>query len=737
VREVKDILLKVAKAYPNDSARGIARLDPNALLTLRLSPGDIIEIEGKRVTAAKVWRADRQDWSQDYIRIDGFIRQNAGVGIGDRVKVRKAKFSDAQRIVLAPPSGSHMQYGDEAADTIRRQTLKRPVVSGDILPIMSSGTHPFAGRMEAVPLVVTETHPGDVVVICEHTEIHLLEKPSKSIRSVRATGTTYENVGGLRAEVQRVREMIELPMKHPEVFQKLGIEPPKGVLLYGPPGTGKTLIAKAVANESGANFFSIAGPEIMSKYYGESEQRLREIFDEAQKAAPSIVFIDEIDSIAPKRGEVTGEVERRVVAQLLAMMDGLKERGQVVVIGATNREEAIDPALRRPGRFDREIEIGVPDRAGRIEILQIHMHNMPIQEDVGLESLADRMHGFVGADINALCKEAAMRALRRYLPDLTTEDEIPAEIIENMQVQREDFEEALKEIEPSSMREVLVEVPRVSWTDLGGLGMLKQELVEAVEWPLKNPEKFRKMGIRPPKGILLYGPPGTGKTMIAQAVATETAANFISVRGPQMLSKWVGESEKAIREIFRKARQVSPAIIFFDELDSIAPMRGTDEGSHTMERVVNQLLAELDGLEALKDVVVIGATNRPDILDPALLRSGRFDRMLLVGPPDKLGRHEILKIHTAMMPKGEDVSLEELAELTEGYVGSDLDSLCREAAMLALREDGAKVDMNHFREALKKVRPSLEENMVSYYERISERFKGGIRVDPPSLIGYR
>jgi transitional endoplasmic reticulum ATPase len=737
VREVKDILLKVAKAYPNDSARGIARLDPNALLTLRLSPGDIIEIEGKRVTAAKVWRADRQDWSQDYIRIDGFIRQNAGVGIGDRVKIRKAKFSDAQRIVLAPPSGSHMHYGDEAADMIRRQTLKRPVVSGDILPIMSSGTHPFAGRMEAVPLVVTETHPGDVVVICEHTEIHLLEKPAKSIRSVKATGTTYENVGGLRSEVQRVREMIELPMKHPEVFQKLGIEPPKGVLLYGPPGTGKTLIAKAVANESGANFFSIAGPEIMSKYYGESEQRLREIFDEAQKAAPSIVFIDEIDSIAPKRGEVTGEVERRVVAQLLAMMDGLKERGQVVVIGATNREEAIDPALRRPGRFDREIEIGVPDRAGRIEILQIHMHNMPIQEDVGLESLAERMHGFVGADINALCKEAAMRALRRYLPDLTTEDEIPAEIIENMQVQREDFEEALKEIEPSSMREVLVEVPRVSWTDLGGLGMLKQELVEAVEWPLKKPEKFRQMGIRPPKGILLYGPPGTGKTMIAQAVATETAANFISVRGPQMLSKWVGESEKAIREIFRKARQVSPSIIFFDELDSIAPMRGTDEGSHTMERVVNQLLAELDGLEALKDVVVIGATNRPDILDPALLRSGRFDRLLLVGPPDKLGRHEILKIHTAMMPRGEDVNLEELAELTEGYVGSDLDSLCREAAMLAMREDGAKVDMNHFREALKKVRPSVEENMVSYYERISERFKGGIRVDPPSLIGYR
>ncbi|OPY53992.1 MAG: VCP-like ATPase [Methanosaeta sp. PtaU1.Bin112] len=735
---MKDILLKVAKAYPNDSARGIARLDPNALLTLRLSPGDIIEIEGKRLTAAKVWRADRQDWSQDYIRIDGFIRQNAGVGIGDKVKIRKAKFADAQRIVLAPPSGSHnMHYGDEAADMIRRQTLKRPVVAGDILPIMSSAAHPFVGRMEAVPLVVTETHPADVVIICERTEILLLEKPAKSVLSVKATGTTYENVGGLRSEVQRVREVIELPIKHPEVFQKLGIEPPKGVLLYGPPGTGKTLIAKAVANECGANFFSIAGPEIMSKYYGESEQRLREIFDDAQKAAPSIIFIDEIDSIAPKRSEVTGEVERRVVAQLLAMMDGLKERGQVVVIGATNREEAIDPALRRPGRFDREIEIGVPDRSGRIEILQIHMRGMPISADVNLESLADRMHGFVGADINALCKEAAMRALRRYLPDLTTEDEIPAEIMDKIMVTGGDFEEALKEIEPSSMREVLVDVPRVHWSDLGGLGSLKQELIEAIEWPLKQPEKFRQMGIRPPKGILLYGPPGTGKTMIAQAVANETAANFISVRGPQMLSKWVGESEKAIREIFRKARQVSPTIIFFDELDSIAPMRGTDEGSHVMERVVNQLLAEMDGLETLKDVVVIAATNRPDILDPALLRSGRFDRMLMVGPPDKLGRHEILKIKTENMPKGEDVNLEELAELTEGYVGSDLDSLCREAAMLALRENLSRVEMNQFRESLKKVRPSVEESQVSYYERIGERFKGGIKVEPASLIGYR
>ena len=735
--EVKDILLKVAKAYPNDSARGIARLDPNALLTLRLSPGDIVEIEGKRATAAKVWRADRQDWSQDYIRIDGFIRQNAGVGIGDRVKIRKAKYSDALRIILAPPSGSQMQYGEEAADLIRRQTIKRPIVSGDILPIMSSGGHPFVGRMEAVPLVVTGTEPAGVVVICERTEIVLLEKPAKGVGSVKATGTTYENVGGLRDEVQRVREMIELPMKHPEVFQKLGIEPPKGVLLHGPSGTGKTLIAKAVANESGANFSSIAGPEIMSKYYGESEQRLREIFEDAQKAAPSIIFIDEIDSIAPKRGEVTGEVERRVVAQLLAMMDGLKERGQVVVIGATNRVEAIDPALRRPGRFDREIEIGVPDRAGRVEILQIHVRNMPIAEDVNLEDLADRTHGFVGADLNALCKEAAMRALRRYLPDLTTEDDIPQEIIDKMEVTSLDFEEALKEIEPSALREVLVELPKVNWKDVGGLGPLQQELIEAIEWPLKEPERFRQMGIRPPKGILLYGPPGTGKTMIAQAVANETNANFISVRGPQMLSKWVGESEKAIREIFRKARQVSPCIVFFDELDSIAPMRGMDEGTRVTERVVNQLLSEMDGLEALKDVVVIAATNRPDILDPALLRSGRFDRLLMVGPPDQMGRLEILKIHTARIPHEKDVDLEELAEVTEGYVGSDLESLCREAAMLAMKSDEERVEMAHYREALKKVRPSVEESMISYYERINERFKGGLKMEPSSLIGYR
>ena len=736
---MKEIQLKVAKAYPNDSARGIARLDPNALLTLRLSPGDIIEIEGRRTSAAKVWRADRQDWSQDYIRIDGFIRHNVGVSIGDRVKIRRAKEAEALRVVISPPAGVHTYYGEEAAEQIKRQTLKRPIVRGDVLPIMSSSGHPFIGRMEAVPLVVADTDPEGVVVITERTEVSLLDRPVKGFGSVKGTGITYEDVGGLRKEVQRIREMIELPMKHPEVFTRLGIEPPKGVLLHGSPGTGKTLIAKALANETNANFFSIAGPEVMSKYYGESEQRLREIFEEANRSTPSIIFIDELDSIAPKRGEVTGEVERRVVAQLLAMMDGLKERGQVVVIGATNRIDAIDPALRRPGRFDREIEIGVPDRVDRLEILQIHVRNMPIERSVSLEDLADRTNGFVGADISALCKEAAMKVLRRHLPEISFEDDIPEEVLEEMSVTVDDFDNALKEIEPSAMREVLVGISDVSWRDVGGIGPVRQEIVESVEWPLKRPAKFEEMGIRPPRGVLLYGPPGTGKTLIARAVAKETKANFISVKGPQLLSKWVGESEKAVREVFKKARQVSPAIIFFDELDAIAPMRGMEEGHRTSERVVNQLLAELDGLETLKDVVVIGATNRPDIIDPALLRSGRFDRLLFVGPPDRAGRLEILRIHTKKTPNGDDVSLEELAELTESFVGSDLESLCREAVMLALREDpeAVEVEMRHYREALKRVRPSFEENMGRYYERINERFRGGVKVDPGSYLGYR
>ncbi|HID26505.1 MAG TPA: AAA family ATPase [Methanosarcinales archaeon] len=739
---MEELLLKVAKAYPNDSGRGIARLDPNTLLSLQLSPGDIIEIEGKRLTAAKVWRADRQDWGQEYIRIDGYNRQNAGVGIGDRVKIRKAKVKNALRIVLAPPEDTSIQFSSDAVGMVKRQILKRPVVKGDIVPIVSSMTHPFIGQTltgQVIPLIASETEPSGVVLISDRTEVILREKPVRGYESTRVTGINYEDIGGLRDEIQRIRELIELPMKHPEIFQKLGIEAPKGILLYGPPGTGKTLIAKAVANESGANFFSIAGPEIMSKYYGESEQRLREIFEEAKKAAPSIIFIDELDSIAPKREDVTGEVERRVVAQLLAMLDGLEERGQVIVIGATNRINAIDPALRRPGRFDREIEIGVPNREDRIEILQIHTRGMPLNSDVDLEKFADITHGFVGADLQALCKEAAMKSLRRYLPNINLDEEIPKKILEGMEVINQDFEDALKEIEPSAMREILIEIPKSRWSDVGGLDKVKQEIIEAVEWPLKNPEKFKKMGIDPPKGILLYGPPGTGKTLIAKAIANETSANYISVRGPELLSKWLGESEKAIREIFRKARLVAPVIIFFDEIDAISAIRGSDIGSKVLDRVLNQLLTEMDGLETLKNIVVIGATNRPDIIDPAILRTGRFDRVVLVGSPNKEERLEIFKIHTKNMPLSDDIDFEELAEITEGYVGSDISSLCREAAMIALREnfDAEIVEMRHFREAMKKVRPTVSDDLMDYYNRLHEKFKGGTPAEPKSLIGYR
>ena len=732
--------LTVAKAYPNDAGRGIARLDPHTLMVLQLVPGDIIEIEGKKRTSAKVWRADRNDWEQNIIRIDGFIRQNADVGIGDTVRIKKAEVNAAEKVVLAPPEGSPIEFKGDVEETVKRQILKRPISKGDIIPVMSTMAHPFLGRVvtgQAIPLIAIEAEPEGVVLITDKTEIKLREKPV--VLDVTGTGITYEDIGGLSDEIQRLREMIELPMKHPEVFERLGIEPPKGVLMYGPPGTGKTLIARAVANESRANFFSIAGPEIMSKYYGESEQRLREIFEQANKEAPSILFIDELDSIAPKREEVTGEVERRVVAQLLTMMDGLEERGQVVVIGATNRIDAIDPALRRPGRFDREIEIGVPDRFERMEIFQIHTRGMPLSDDVNLEYISERTHGFVGADISALAKEAAMKALRRYLPQIKLEEAVPVEILESMRVTGNDFEEALKEVEPSAMREVMIEIPRVAWDEVGGLDEAKQELKEAVEWPLKHSEKFVKMSIRPPRGILLYGPPGTGKTLLAKAVATESAANFISVRGPQLLSKWVGESEKAIREVFKKARQVAPSIIFLDELDAIAPVRGTEFGSKTSERVINQLLTELDGVEVLKNVVVIAATNRPEIIDPALIRSGRFDRLVFIGPPSKEGRIEIFKIHLKNTPCSDDVNIEELADLTDNYVGSDMESLCREAVMLALREnfDTEKVEMKHFRDALKKVRPALAEDMLEYYEKLREQFKGGTKQEQKSYIGYR
>jgi len=725
---MSEVELEVAKAYPNDSGRGIARLDPDTLLHLKLSPGDIIEIEGADTTAAKVWRADRKDWNNDTVRIDGFTRQNADVGIGERVTIRKAETTDADRVVLAPPEGASVQFGSDASGMVKRQVLKRPVVQDDVVPVMSSTNHPFMRSPgQAIPLIATDTEPDGAVMVTEDTEVVLREEPAHGVES-HTSGVTYEDIGGLEEEIQRVREMVELPMKHPQIFQRLGIEPPRGVLLHGPPGTGKTLMAKAVANETGAEFFSIAGPEIISKYYGESEQQLRDIFDEAREESPSIIFIDELDSIAPKREEVTGEVERRVVAQLLTMMDGLEERGQVIVIAATNRVDSVDPALRRPGRFDREIEIGVPDVKDRQEIFHIHTRGMPLADDVDIERLSNETHGFVGADIASLAKEGAMKALRRYLPeiDLDSED-IPPEMIDRMVVNGDDFKKALREVEPSAMREVLVELPQVTWNEVGGLKDERQEVTEAIEWPLSSPEKFDRMGIQPPKGVLLYGPPGTGKTLMAKAVANETGANFISVRGPQLLSKWVGESEKAIRQTFRKARQVAPCVIFFDELDSLAPSRSGGGESRVSERVVNQLLTELDGLEELEDVMVVAATNRPDMIDPALIRSGRFDRLVLLGAPEEDERREILDIHTRDVPLDDNVNLDEVAEITEGYVGSDLETIAREASLVALREDDEAdtVQMRHVREALDKVRPTITDDIMEYYEEMKEEFEGG------------
>jgi len=725
---MNEVQLEVSKAYPNDSGRGIARLDPDTLLHLKLSPGDIIEIEGGDRTAAKVWRADRQDWNTDTVRIDGFTRQNADVGIGERVEIRKAEAEKADTLVLAPPEDASVQFGSDAAGMVKRQILKRPVVENDIVPVMSSTNHPFMRSPgQAIPLIAVDTEPEGVVLITEDTEVTLREEPISGFEKTGG-GITYEDIGGLQNEIQRVREMVELPMKHPQIFQKLGIDPPQGVLLHGPPGTGKTLLAKAVANETSASFFSIAGPEIISKYYGESEQQLREIFEDATEESPSIIFIDELDSIAPKREDVTGEVERRVVAQLLTMMDGLETRGEVIVIAATNRVDAVDPALRRPGRFDREIEIGVPDEGGRREVLQIHTRGMPLSDDVSLERLAEETHGFVGADIESLTKEAAMRALRRYLPEIDLDEEdIPPSLIDRMIIKREDFQGALAEVEPSAMREVLVEIPKINWDHVGGLEEAKRDIKESIEWPLRTPERFERMGISPPKGVMLYGPPGTGKTLMAKAVANETDANFISVRGPQLLSKWVGESEKAIRQTFRKARQVAPCVVFFDELDAIAPNRGQEMGNNVSERVVNQLLTELDGLEEMENVMVVGATNRPDMIDPALLRSGRFDRLVMVGEPDVEGREQILKIHTEDMPITADVSLRELAEITDGYVGSDLENIAREAAIEALRDDpdSEEVEMRHFREALDNVRATITDDIEDYYERIEEEFTGG------------
>ncbi|MDT7915146.1 MAG: CDC48 family AAA ATPase, partial [Candidatus Caldarchaeales archaeon] len=612
-----------------------------------------------------------------------------------------------------------LPFVGDFARIVKVQLLNTPIANGDVIvvPILGMG----------VELKVVQTSPRGLVKVTENTLVEVSSTPIK--RGEEVTGVTYEDIGGLSEELQRIREIVELPLKHPELFRHLGIEPPKGIILYGPPGTGKTLIAKALANETGAAFLTINGPEIMSKFYGESEARLREVFQEAEQRAPSIIFIDELDAIAPKRGEVTGEVERRVVSQLLTLLDGLKSRGQVIVIGATNRIEAIDPALRRPGRFDREIRIGVPDRNGRKEILQIHTRRMPLASDVNLDELADITHGFTGADIAALCREAAMNALRRFLPKIDLEKTvIPAEVLEELKVTREDFAQALTYVQPSALREVIMEIPNVTWDMIGGLEEVKQQLKEAVEWPIKYPQIFKRLGIRPPRGILLYGPPGVGKTLLAKAVATESQANFISVRGPEVLSKWVGESEKAIREIFRRAREAAPCIIFFDELDSIAPRRGLHTDSGVTDRMVNQLLTEMDGMMTLKEVVVIGATNRPDILDPALLRPGRFDRVIYVPPPDRQARLQILKVHTRSMPLAPDVDLNQLATLTEGYSGADLEAVCREAALSAAREnmDADRVEWRHFMQALQKVAPSITDDLKREYDRIMKEFKKSI-----------
>jgi len=723
--------LRVAEANSRDVGRRVGRVDPKVATEIGLSTGDAVEISaGKKRTTVLSWPAYQEDYGRGLIRIDGYTRSKLEVGINDNVDVKKIETKEAQKITLAPTEPLRILGAEEYLAAFLDGQL---VTKGDTIPLNVMG--------QRIDLVVISTAPGGPVIISRNTEVTVSEETAEAVAAAREGGIpsiTYEDLGGLRDEVTKIREMIELPLRHPELFRRLGVEAPKGVILHGPPGTGKTLLAKAVANETNANFYTIGGPEIMSKYYGESEERLRNVFQEAQKNAPSIIFIDELDSIAPKREEVSGEVERRIVAQLLSLMDGLKARGKVVVIGATNRVNAIDPALRRPGRFDREIEIGVPDRDGRLDVLQIHTRGMPLDKDVNLERLADISHGFVGADLYALAKEAGIRALRRILPEIDLSAEsIPGETLNKIIVKMQDFIDVVNEMEPSAMREVFVEVPDVKWQDIGGLETIKQELREAVEWPLKYQGVFAYADATPPKGILLYGPPGTGKTLMAKAAANESEANFISIKGPELLSKWVGESEKGVREIFRKARQAAPCIIFFDEIDAIAPTRGGGFGdSHVTERVISQMLTELDGLEVLTNVVVIAATNRPDIIDAALLRPGRFDRLLYVPPPDYESRKQIILIHTKKKPLGNDVNVDNLAKKMDGYTGADIAAVASAAVMLGLREHISKykepleaqkntkelkIHMRHFEDAMTKIRP-LSSQELDMYKKIAEQF---------------
>ena len=743
--EGESIRLKVSEANQGDVGKGIVRIGEDFLAKIDARPLDVVELAGSRPTAALAVSAYSQDQGLDMIRMDGLIRSNAGTSIGQYVEVKKAAWSEAKHVTLAPVTQGMQIFAP--GDVLTRVFNGRPLIKGDVISTTSVRKPPsdsiggretmfeelFRGFLGAqafglgeIKLRVVSTSPAGIVKITEGTDIELLpqavESPERSVPSV-----VYEDIGGLKPVITKVREMIELPLKHPELFDRLGIDPPKGVLLHGPPGTGKTMLAKAVANESDAYFISINGPEIMSKYYGESEKALRDLFEEAEKNAPAIIFLDELDSIAPKRGEVTGEVERRVVAQLLSLMDGLKERKNVIVIGSTNRPEALDMALRRPGRFDREIELGVPDMQGRMEIFQIHSRGMPLADDVALEDYAARTYGFVGADISAVSREAAMNALRRILPEIDLDEPtIPKEILDRLVVQKDDFEAALREVSPSAMREILVEVPDVSWQDIGGLEPVKQLLVEAVEWPLRYAESFLRIGIDAPKGILLYGPPGTGKTMLAKAVANESESNFITVKGSALLSKWYGESEKRVEEIFRKARQVAPSIIFLDELDALVPVRGGGAGEpHVTERVVNQLLSEMDGLEELHGVVVIGATNRPDIIDPALLRPGRFDELIMAPVPDVESRRKIFQVHLKKVPLAEDIDMEALIGQTDNYTGADIAAVVRKAGRLALREDMAadKIGQEHFLAALEEIGPSVTAETMKYYTRLGSELR--------------
>ncbi len=744
MKSVKEEQLRVGEMPSNaqrDIGMGIVRLDTQILHRLGMREGDVCEIEGKRRTGAIVLRPYPSDAGLKIIRMDGYTRRNAGTGIGEMVILRKAEIKEAKTVSVAP-ADKEMENIKIAPSQAKNVLIGRVVTKGDLVSpsIRVRTRQPDIGNLfgmdvdmgnmlggfgfSELKFIVAESNPKGIVKITDQTEIKVLPKAVEVLEE-GAVSMTYEDIGGLQEEVKKVREMIELPMKHPELFQKLGIDPPKGVLLYGPPGTGKTLLARAVASESGANFYSIAGPEVMSKFYGESEENVRKIFKEAEDNAPSIIFIDEIDSLAPKR-ENSGEVERRVVAQLLSLMDGLKGRGQVIVIAATNLVNSLDPALRRGGRFDREIEIGVPTRDGRKEILQIHTRNMPIAKDVNLAKIADVTYGYVGADLNALAKEAAMSSLRRVLPEINLkEDEIDPKVIEKLEVNKSDFNNGLLAVEPSAMREVAVEIPKVQWEDIGGLEEVKKRLIETIEWPLKNPEAFKTMGIRPPRGILLYGLPGTGKTLIAKAVANKSSTNFISIKGPEVFNKYVGESEKAIREVFKRARQVAPSIVFIDEIDAIAPKRGHGMDSGVTDRVVNQLLTEMDGLEGLEGVVVIAATNRPDIIDSGVLRPGRFDRHIYIPVPDKDSRKKIFDVYLSRMPIAKDVKVSELVAKTENFVGADIESVCREAALTALRKDikSKTVTKADFDEILSKIKPTVTKEEIASYSKKVEKSK--------------